>query len=78
MQISQEAGQVVWYSQLFQNFPQLTVIHTVKGFAWCKKERNWIFFVKKKKEKEKKREIIERFYVEELEKVMATRSSVLA
>src|SRR5574337_698818 len=31
IQISQEAGQVVWYSHLFQNFPQLIVIHTVKG-----------------------------------------------
>ena len=28
----QEAGQVVWYSHLFQNFPQLIVIHPVKGF----------------------------------------------
>ena len=33
IQISQEAGQVVWYSYLFQNFPQFIVIHTVKGFA---------------------------------------------
>ena len=33
MQISQEAGQVVWYSHLFQNFPQFVVIHTVKGFG---------------------------------------------
>ena len=33
IQISQEAGQVVWYSHLFQNFPQLIVIHTVKGFG---------------------------------------------
>ena len=33
MQISQEAGQVVWYSHLFQNFPQFIVIHTVKGFG---------------------------------------------
>ena len=33
IQVSQEAGQVVWYSQLFQNFPQFTVIHTVKGFG---------------------------------------------
>ena len=33
IQISQEAGQVVWYSNLFQNFPQLIVIHTVKGFG---------------------------------------------
>jgi len=32
LQISQEAGQVVWYSHLFQNFPQFVVIHTVKGF----------------------------------------------
>ena len=33
IQISQEAGQVVWYSHLFQNFPQFIVIHTVKGFG---------------------------------------------
>ena len=32
IQISQEAGQVVWYSHLFKNFPQFIVIHTVKGF----------------------------------------------
>ena len=32
IQISQEAGQVVWYSHLFQNFPQFIVIYTVKGF----------------------------------------------
>ena len=31
IQVSQEAGQVVLYSHLFQNFPQITVIHTVKG-----------------------------------------------
>ena len=31
IQISQEAGKVVWYSHLFQNFPQFVVIHTVKG-----------------------------------------------
>ena len=31
--ISQEASQVVWYSQLFQNFPEFIVIHTVKGFG---------------------------------------------
>ena len=29
IQISQEAGQVVWYSHLFQDFPQFIVIHTV-------------------------------------------------
>ena len=33
IQISQEADQVVWYSHLFQNFPQSIVIHTVKGFG---------------------------------------------
>ena len=33
IQISQEAGQVVWYSHLFKNFPQSVVIHTVKGFG---------------------------------------------
>ena len=33
IQISQEVGQVVWYSHLFQNFPQFVVIHTVKGFG---------------------------------------------
>ena len=24
---------MVWYSHLFQNFPQFAVIHTVKGFS---------------------------------------------
>ena len=33
IQISQEAGKVVWYSHLFQNFPQFVVIHTIKGFG---------------------------------------------
>ena len=33
IQISKEAGQVVWYSHLFQKFPQFVVIHTVKGFG---------------------------------------------
>ena len=33
IQVSQEAGQVVWYSHLFQNFPQFIVIHTVEGFG---------------------------------------------
>ena len=33
IQISQEAGQVVWYSHLSKNFPQFVVIHTVKGFG---------------------------------------------
>ena len=33
IQIYQEASKVVWYSHLFQNFPQFVVIHTVKGFS---------------------------------------------
>ena len=33
IQVSQEAGKVVWYSYLFKNFPQFVVIHTVKGFS---------------------------------------------
>ena len=33
IQVSQEAGQVVWYSHLFQNFPQFIVIHAVKSFG---------------------------------------------
>ena len=33
IQDSQEAGQMVWYSHLLQNFPQFVVIHTVKGFG---------------------------------------------
>ena len=38
IQISQEAGQMVWYSHLFQNFPQFVVIHIVKGFVVNKAE----------------------------------------
>ena len=33
IQISQEEGQVVWYSHLLKKFPQFIVIHTVKGFG---------------------------------------------
>ena len=32
IQLSQEAGKVVWCSHLFKNFPQFVVIHIVKGF----------------------------------------------
>jgi len=38
IQVSQEAGQVVWYSHLLKNFPQFIVIHTVKGFGIVKVE----------------------------------------
>ena len=43
IQISQEAGQVVWYSHLFKNFPQFVVIHTVKGFGVVNKTEIDIF-----------------------------------
>src|SRR5574341_1332821 len=33
LQVSWEAGKVVWYSHLFKNFPQFVVTHTVKGFS---------------------------------------------
>ena len=33
IQVSLEAGQVVWYSHLFQNFPHFIVIHSVKDFG---------------------------------------------
>ena len=33
IQVLQEVGKVIWYSHLFQNFPQLVVIHTVKAFS---------------------------------------------
>ena len=41
--VSQEAGQVVWYSHLFQNFPQFIVIHTVKGFGLVNKAEIEVF-----------------------------------
>ena len=43
IQISPEAGQVVWYSHLFQNFPQFIVIHTVKGFGIVNKAEIDVF-----------------------------------
>ena len=33
MQVFQEAGKVLWYPHLLNNFPQFVVIHTVKGFG---------------------------------------------
>ena len=42
-QVSQEAGQVVWYSHLFQNFPQFIVTHIVKGFGVVNKAEIDVF-----------------------------------
>ena len=33
IQVSQETGKMVWYSQLFKSFSQYVMIHTVKGFS---------------------------------------------
>ena len=41
IQVSQEAGQVVWYSHLFQNFPQS--INTVKTFGIVNKAEVDVF-----------------------------------
>ena len=43
IQISQEAGKVVWYSHLLKNFPQFFVIYTVKGFGIVKKAEVNVF-----------------------------------
>ena len=44
IQISQEGGQVVWYSHIFNNFPQFIVIHTVKGFGIVNKAEIDVFY----------------------------------
>ena len=44
IQISQEAGQMVWYSHLFHNFLQFIVIHTVKGFGIVNKAEIDVFW----------------------------------
>ena len=43
IQISQEAGQVGWYSYLLKNFPEFVVVHTVKGFGIVNKAEVDIF-----------------------------------
>ena len=43
LQVSQEAGKVVWYSHLLKNFPQFVVIHTVKGFSIVNKAEVDVF-----------------------------------
>ena len=43
IQVSQEAGQVVWYSHLLQNFPHFIVIHTVKSFGVVNKTEIDVF-----------------------------------
>ena len=43
IQVSQEAGQMVCYSHLFQKFPQFVVIHIVKGFGIVNKAEIDVF-----------------------------------
>ena len=43
IQVSQETGQMVWYSHLFQNFPQFIVIHTVESFGIVNKAEIDVF-----------------------------------
>ena len=43
IQISQEAGKVVWYSHLLKNFPGFVVIHTVKGLGIVNKAEIDVF-----------------------------------
>ena len=43
IQVSQEAGQMVWYAHLFQNFQQFTVIHAVKGLGIVNKAEIDVF-----------------------------------
>ena len=43
IQVSQEAGHVVRYSHLLQNFPQVIVIHTVEGFGVVSKAEIDVF-----------------------------------
>ena len=45
IQVSQEAGLLVWYSHLFQNFPQFIVIHTIKSFGIVNKAEIYVFFL---------------------------------
>src|SRR5574337_988231 len=44
IEISQEAGKVVWCSHLFKNFPQFIVIHTVRGFGIVNKVEVPVFW----------------------------------
>ena len=43
IQVSQEGGQVAWYSDLLKSFPQFIVIHTVKGFGIVNKAEIDVF-----------------------------------
>ena len=42
IQISQEAGKVIWDSHFLKNFLQFVVIHTVKGFGVVNKAEIYV------------------------------------
>ena len=44
IQLSQEAGEVFWYSHLFNNFLQFVAIYTVKGFSVVNEIEVDVFF----------------------------------
>ena len=41
--MSQETGQVIWYSHLLKNFPQFVMIHMVKRFGVANKAEVDVF-----------------------------------
>ena len=43
IQISQDAGKVVWFSHLFKNYPQFVLVHRVKGFGIVNKAEIDVF-----------------------------------
>ena len=43
IQVSQQAGQVVWYSHILKNFPEFVVNHSVKGFGIVNKAEIDVF-----------------------------------
>ena len=43
IQISQEAGKVIWYSHLFKDFTQFVMIHTIKGSGIVNKAEVEVF-----------------------------------
>ena len=44
IRVSQKASKVVWFSHLFKNFPQIVVVHTVKGFSIVNEAEVDVFF----------------------------------
>ena len=43
IQVSQEAGKVLWYSHLLKNFPYFVGVYTVKGFSLVNEAEVYVF-----------------------------------